>query len=308
MEQDGGPYVAVRVEPRTWSETGTMGAHGRREMGDLDHCDPTKRDLNEFGTDLEGVDPRDPVACARELVRRTGAIERKNVTRPVAHLLYMASRSYFGDPPDPKKIAAFRDTALAQVRRRWPNQMGSWRLDLDEATPHLDVFLVPMSHRTTKTGKQKIEISYQDAFGGASARLIELQTVLAADFAHLGLKRGRSRTETDARHLSPKEMRNELARAVEEARRDRAAIEAERSAVQAELIAARAEAAAVLEEARGLLAFAREVAELAKSLLPGLMNLMNLGKKSAGSAVAGVGKLFQLLGIDNQTGRDRENE
>lgn len=293
-EKSGGPYVMVRVEPRNWGDLKKMGGHGRRTFGDTRHCDPEKTALNRFGTPLEGMDPRYPERCTRALFAAREAKVRTNTTRICAHLLYAASPSFFGlcetnDVPDPEKVNLFLSTVLEQVGREFPGMLASWRLDLDElAAPHVDIFLTPMVERVSKGGKLSTWISYNEHFGEGSAAFIEMQTRLCADFAPLGLKRGQSKAESHARHLTPREMRTEMARSVEEARRDRGEIAVELVAARA----ARVEAEEKLDEVRGILKLAKEIAGLAGSMLP---YLLGQGQKIRSSLVSGIDRLNQMV-------------
>ena len=274
-----GPYICVRVNALDWSGLGAMGAHGRRTLGNTSHCDPARSPV--YGTDLAGLDSRDPLACAKALIAQRGATERKGTTRIAAELLFLPSPSWFGSgaEPDPDRLTAFTETALAEVRRRWPDQMAAWRLDLDETTPHLSVFLVPMSERVTRSGRRKVELSYRDAFGGASARLAELQTELAAAFAPFGLQRGRPKAETGAVHAPPKQMRAALRQSVEQAARDRQA------------------AASALAEARSTLAMAGDLLGRIRALVPTLAWIPRAALNRLTAAVEKHGILNQIIDI-----------
>lgn len=215
-------FAAIRVKRLDdWKQVGTQEKHGKREGYEYDHCDPARRHLNQFGTDLAGADGREVAACMQQQIEQAGAKQRKGAAVG-AHLLAIASPEYFrpGDPSavgtfDTKRVEEFRDATLSAIRKRY-GPIAAWRLDLDEATPHLDVFLVPMSKRETKTGKSKVEVSYRDAFGGTRHKLEELQTWFAGELQHLGLKRGEPRSATNAKHVSPRDLHKRLVNEVQE--------------------------------------------------------------------------------------------
>lgn len=198
-------YITFRVKRLDdWGQVGQQEAHGKRTGGSLDHCDPERRHLIRYGSDLAGVDAREVGACMRRAIADAGARTRKRAAVG-AHLLIIASAPFFRPHDaadvgneDPERVNTFLEAGLAWARRF--GTVAAWRVDMDETTPALDVFLVPVSSRTTKTGKPVVEVSYWKAFGGAKHRMAELQTDLAAAMAHLGLRRGRPVGETGARH------------------------------------------------------------------------------------------------------------
>lgn len=198
-------YITFRVKRLDdWGQVGQQEAHGKRTGGFLDHCDPERRHLIRYGSDLAGVDAREVGACMRRAITDAGARTRKRAAVG-AHLLIIASAPFFRPHDaadvgneDPERINTFLEAGLAWARRF--GTVAAWRVDMDETTPALDVFLVPVSSRTTKTGKPVVEVSYRKAFGGVKHHLSELQTDLAAAMAHLGLHRGRPVAETGARH------------------------------------------------------------------------------------------------------------
>lgn len=210
-----GPYAALRVARLDdWGQVGHQERHGKREgdPAEYEHCDPARRHLIQYGTDLDGMDPREVRACMKRQIDLAGARTRKGAAVG-AHILAIASPEFFrpGDPAavgaeDPEKVAAFRDATLEAIRKRY-GPIAAWRVDLDETTPVVDVFLVPMSRRKTKTGKEKIEVSYRDAFGGDKHQLERLQTWFAGEVGHLGLKRGNPKSQTGRSH-EPAHKRN----------------------------------------------------------------------------------------------------
>jgi hypothetical protein len=82
------------------------------------------------------------------------------------------------------------------------------------------VDLVPLNRRTTKRGKEIVEVSHRTVFskGKGPRAYAKLQTEYAEAMAHLGLTRGRPRAETGAVHKSPATMRAEIGAAEAEAR------------------------------------------------------------------------------------------
>jgi hypothetical protein len=190
-----------------------------------------------FGTDLVGCDPTDVEACLKAHHRQKNARLRKNASVG-ADLLFSASEAYFrpdgSSGVDANRVLAWREATLEAVRRRF-GAIPAWRLDLDEHTPHLHVFVSPISERRGKGGMPKWEVSVRDQFGGASERMRELQDWYAHVMSPLGIQRGQPASVTGAEHRTPREMRRELATATETATNERVAAAADRDAAVQQL-------------------------------------------------------------------------
>ncbi|MEX6509044.1 hypothetical protein [Jiella sp. M17.18] len=106
---------------------------------------------------------------------------------------------------DPRKIQEFLARILVACSRKSDWTIACWRLDLDETTPHLSVFIVPTYTKVTKHTVSTC-VSVRHHFG-QPAKLSALQDWIGGECKPLGLVRGRPRTETNARHLSPRKYR-----------------------------------------------------------------------------------------------------
>lgn len=211
------PMVCVRVQQfRNWAAVTAMARHGARTLGSLSNIAPARTGLNRF--ESEWGDGRDPVACMKALIAHQGAKIRRNGS-PGTHMLLTASPEFFR-PNDPGAAGTWDSQRLddwmaanrAWLSKRFSGQVAALRVDLDETTPHCDVFLVPLNRRTTKTGKKVVEVSHRTQFskGRGPRGYAQLQTEYAEAMVHLGLARGRSKSETGAVHKSPVTMRAEL--------------------------------------------------------------------------------------------------
>lgn len=268
-------YAALRVARLDdWGQVGHQERHGKREgdPAEYAHCDPARRHLIQYGTDIDGMDPREVRACMRRQIELAGAKARKGAAVG-AHILAIASPEFFrpGDPAavgaeDPARVAAFRDATLEAIRKRY-GPIAAWRVDLDETTPVVDVFLVPMSRRKTKTGKEKTEVSYRDAFGGDKHQLERLQTWFASEVAHLGLKRGRPKAETGRTHEPAHELNRKLIQDQKLAERARAAAESKLREAAARQAAVERREREIAEREANALAFDERVRRLEASLL-----------------------------------------
>ena len=79
--------------------------------------------------------------------------------------------------------------------------LASQRLDLDETTPHLNVYIVPTYEKVTKHTRT-LCVSIRQHFD-KKRQLSALQDWIGAACVDLGLVRGRPRSETHARHVDP---------------------------------------------------------------------------------------------------------
>jgi hypothetical protein len=118
-----------------------MTRHGRRQGSEMDHVDRSRSPLNRHGSEWhdQAADLR---ACMEAVTKRHGAVHRKG--SPLgSHMLLTASPEYFR-PENPTAMGTWDQARLDSwltanldwINRRWPGQVASWRLDLDEATPH----------------------------------------------------------------------------------------------------------------------------------------------------------------------------
>jgi hypothetical protein len=191
-----------------------MSRHGRREVVDVEHCDRQRFRLNRAGS--KWANPDDVRACVEGAAVDHGARWRKGAPR-ASHVLVTASPSFFrpGDPDavgtwDQARLDAWLAANLEWASRRWPNQIACWRLDLDESTPHCDIFVVPINRYRTRGGREVTEVSHRSAFGSSRRSFAELQDDYATAMAPLGLARGRPRSVTKAHHVNPAEFRRKL--------------------------------------------------------------------------------------------------
>ena len=105
---------------------------------------------------------------------------------------------------DPRKVQAWVAAILVSLDARTDLHVACWRLDLDETTPHLSVFVLPVYEKTYKSGAEpKTRISVRKVFNG-KRKLSALQDWLGEAVQTLGLHRGRSVNETNAQHMNPR--------------------------------------------------------------------------------------------------------
>ncbi len=133
---------------------------------------------------------------------------------------------------NPERIHIWAMTILLAVSERQEWNIACWRLDLDEATPHLSVFIVPFYKKRTKHKIQTC-VSTRHHFGKRH-QLSALQDWIGEVCAPLGLRRGIPSEITAARHLKPVVYRRHEREKSDLAAR-KAAMDAERTAFDEEM-------------------------------------------------------------------------
>ncbi len=151
--------VAVRIKNfRSWADVSNATRHGRRQ-DPAAHVDRERTKLNvhwelaEDGQRLvraeQGADIRD---CMERLGKERGAKWRKGAAVGT-EMLWIASPAFF-EQHGPRGSAAWMKAAekwardcLAETVAGFPGQVAAARLDLDEQTPHLSVFILPMTEK-----------------------------------------------------------------------------------------------------------------------------------------------------------------
>src|SRR5690606_33305490 len=100
---------------------------------------------------------------------RLGATVRQGA--PVAAEFFVgASPEYFlaadGENMDLEKIYHWADFNMKVFYQRFGRAVVAARLDLDEATPHMAICVVPTYTKVTKRGHNRVVVSYRKVFGG----------------------------------------------------------------------------------------------------------------------------------------------
>lgn len=165
---------------------------------------------------------RDFDVRARELINTCTRRIRPDSVLAVEAVL-TASPEFFstdGDPTgprDPEKTKAWQEAAVGWVREHiGAERVAGAVLHLDEATPHLHIFFVPLDTKTRKTGRGgKAETTETGLNAGrwldGRERLSGHQTTYAEALAPLGIERGRVKTLTTATHAETADWRRNAA-------------------------------------------------------------------------------------------------
>lgn len=180
----------LRVEKlKSFGSVGGSEAHTAR-LQDTPNADPNKTNIRLIGNLGE--------TSLEELVKEKIAIATASKPRKDAvlcsEIFLSASPAYFR--PDDQSMAGvwdeqrmwdFANTSKSWLQQQYGDKCIRAELHLDEATPHIHAYVVPVNDRTKK-------LSHKEMFGGngkqAKIKLSQLQDSYAQALAPLGIQRG----------------------------------------------------------------------------------------------------------------------
>lgn len=177
-------YGICRIQKLKAGSVGRSALHTSRKR-DTPNADPEKQYIRIIGS------PDSPNTPDLETIVRERIGEqtiRKNAVLAVEFLL-TASPEYFR-PDDParaghyeqQQLEDFQHTACEWLLNRYGDRIVRAELHLDESTPHIHAYMVPLD--------DKGKLNCRALLGGSRYRLSELQDDFAAAMAPLGLERG----------------------------------------------------------------------------------------------------------------------
>ena len=174
---------------KSFGNVGGSEKHTAR-LQDTPNADPYKENIRLIGNDY------DP--SLEEIVKAKIADNTKHKPRKDAvlcsEIFLSASPEYFR-PHDPLKAGEWNDKLMwnfANASTKWLQENFGEKcvraeLHLDESTPHIHAYIVPVNDKTKK-------LSHKEMFGGngrqASIKMSKLQDSYAKGLAHLGIERG----------------------------------------------------------------------------------------------------------------------
>ncbi len=177
-------YGICRIQKLKAGAVGRSAQHTSRKR-ETPNADPEKQHIRIIG---QPDSPNTP--DLETLVRQHIGDQtiRKNAVLAVEFLL-TASPEYFR-PDDPSKagyyseqrLEDFQQKACEWLQTRYGDRIVRAELHLDESTPHIHAYMVPLD--------EKGKLNCRALLGGSRYRLSELQDDFAAAMAPLGLERG----------------------------------------------------------------------------------------------------------------------
>lgn len=233
-------YSCVRIKKiRTATDARNAYRHGARIRGSFGKSavDLRRSHLNQHFTfnpdafEFEQVaqcpDYREEIEARRVAA---GARRPKNGTF-ATEVMFTASPSLFKSDDGSVDLERARSWARACLdisQEKYGNQCIAARLDLDETTPHLSVFILPMYEKTygganrRSSRKPRRTVSHNKVFGGPDD-LRKMQDWAAVQLKAKGFDvvRGRPVEETKARNFQPDGRRHEDLQKMQEALKEK---------------------------------------------------------------------------------------
>jgi hypothetical protein len=227
-------YIALRVRPmKKWADVAAATQHGQR-IRNVEHVDLTKSHLNTHWSfdgakgHLQPTDhPTDIAHCLRTRAGQLGARWHKTAIVGT-EIMFIVSPEFFGigdGLTDHSRAQNWAEACLRAWEGLFPSQSVAARLDLDETTPHLSVFFLPLHERRYRSATRpikepkavKVKVSHNKTFGEAKGPeiLSMLQTWIADEMQIAGfdLHRGLRVDETGATNKTPAAGRRAVAAA-----------------------------------------------------------------------------------------------
>ncbi len=227
-------FAVLRVAKIT-SLKGLAGAtahNSRTATTGLDHADNHAPLMGGGIQKLAGRD--DAVEAWHRRTKAVGLAKPRNDAVRALEAVISASPEWFAQA-SPEDRTAWRDRSMAWAFRAFGGEnILSAHLHDDEGSPHLHVLVVPLAKKERKRagrprkGREGSPRASVASWGlsatdliGSPEKLTALQTAYAAEVADLGIRRGRPRRVTGARHRSAAVYRAEAAEVLNATHDDR---------------------------------------------------------------------------------------
>lgn len=171
-------YAIARIAKLKGASVASAGQHVDRTR-ETPNADRSKRDENKI---LIGSD-RSVRQLVSEMIARHGGKPRSDSVECV-ELMLSASPEFFNEGRDrdnPERVREFTEKTVEFIRERYGERLVKATLHMDEKTPHIQAFMVPIDER----GKLNCK-----SFFGTRAKLRKLQSDYAEHLRPLGLERG----------------------------------------------------------------------------------------------------------------------
>jgi Plasmid recombination enzyme len=174
-------FAICRIQKiKSWGVLARSEVHTSR-LVDIPNANPEIKNIKVVGND----DNLDLATLVRDKI---GSQKIRSDAVLAVEMLLSASAEYFrphapyeGGIYDKQRLGDFVDAVVNWLDKLWGNRIVQAELHLDEITPHIHAYLVPLDER----GKLNCK-----ALFGTRAKMHELQDSFAAAVAHLGLLRG----------------------------------------------------------------------------------------------------------------------
>ena len=228
------PKIALRIRPlKKWSDVAAATQHGQR-IRKVDHVDLAKSHLNDHFEYIEASGRLEPIkgppditAALRRRAQQLGARWHKSAIVGT-EVMFIASPEFFQSVDgriDLSLAKRWAEACLQAWDGLFPGQSVAARLDLDETTPHLSIFFLPLHKRRYQSETRplrnpkagRLTVSHNKTFGDAKGPeiLSMLQSWIVAEMRAAGfeLARGLRVDETGATNKTPAAGRRAVAAA-----------------------------------------------------------------------------------------------
>ena len=175
------PFTICRIQKiKSWGALARSEAHTTREVY-TPNANPRIKNLEVAG-DCENLD------LVSQVKNKIGSQKYRSDAVLTVEMLLSASAEYFrpntvyeGGNYDKKRLDGFVDAVVKWLDNSWGDRIVKAQLHLDEMTPHIHAYLVPLDER----GKLNCK-----ALFGTRAKMHQLQDSFASSVEHLGIVRG----------------------------------------------------------------------------------------------------------------------
>jgi len=177
-------YGICRIQKLKAGSVSGSALHTNRERY-TPNADPEKQHVRIIG-ELDSPKTPDLETLVRQ--RIGDQTIRKNAVLAVEFLLTASPEYFRPDDPgraghyEPQRLEDFQHQACEWLTNNYGDRIVRAELHLDEATPHIHAYLVPLD--------EKGKLNCRALFGGSRYRLSELQDSFALAMVPLGLERG----------------------------------------------------------------------------------------------------------------------
>jgi len=215
-------FISVRIKKiRTMSDAANATRHGKREKGSFARSavDLERSHLNmHFAFDVDAQEMEQVDTCpdyGKALEARRGQLgaSRAKNSSVGTEMLFTCSPGILKDAEgnvDLDKSRQFVKDCIAMAEKKYPGMCVAARGDLDETTPHVSVFILPVYEKTYSGEKRQSKrkprksVSHNKVFGGRSDMSL-LQDWMADGLVEKGwnVERGIPLAITRAKNFQP---------------------------------------------------------------------------------------------------------
>jgi cellobiose-specific phosphotransferase system component IIA len=187
-------YAILRIENHTANGSlGAMTKHNKREI-EVPNCNPelTQNNIERIGTG-------DYLADVNKVLEEQQPLKQKNNIKAVEHLMTASPEWWEESRPEWKTEFIKKAEEFLQEFYGPDSKISSFSIHLDESTPHIHAFVVPMRKSKLKGGREVLRLGAKQ-YTGSPELLSKMQDDYALKMKSIGLERGVRKSK--AKHQS----------------------------------------------------------------------------------------------------------